>query len=294
MGQMRHRYASDSHNHSRFSPDGSNTAREMCERASELGLYYYTLTDHVECNNYSGGTSQDDNEDKRTFAEFNFKKNSANGFIEMQKLQEEFNENSGVRFLKGVELGQAMQNMDAAEDVVARDYDFVLASVHNVGGFEDFYWLDSVNQPDGFVDDLISKYFAEILEVIKWGKFNSLSHLTYPVRYISTKNGKPYSLDNHMDEIKTVLEAVIKNKKAIELNTSSLYYSGKVKETQPNQEILNLYHDMGAEYVTIGSDAHSIENLGGGIDEGMDMLKKAGFEEFTVFVKGEPVKLPLD
>ena len=40
----------DLHTHSDISYDGKNTPAEMCERAVELGLAAYSLTDHVECN----------------------------------------------------------------------------------------------------------------------------------------------------------------------------------------------------------------------------------------------------
>ncbi len=287
---MLHRYASDSHSHTTYSPDGSSTLREMCERAREIGLHYYTVTDHVEVNGYLG-----DEEDFVGFKDkpnFSFKESSAKGLEELLVLQSEFS--GAPRLLKGVELGQCMQNLPAAEEVSARDYDFILASVHNVGGFQDFYWLDYETVDKKYIDDLISKYFAELLETVKWGKFDSLSHLTYPVRYIRIPGGEVYSLDRHMDEIKTLLEAVIKNDKAIELNTSGLYNNPDIKTTQPPQELLNLYRQMGGKYITIGSDSHRASNLGRGIDEGLDMIKQAGFDEFTVYVNREPVLIPIE
>ena len=38
----------DSHNHSAQSPDGKNTLGEMAERACELGIEHYTVTDHLD------------------------------------------------------------------------------------------------------------------------------------------------------------------------------------------------------------------------------------------------------
>ena len=43
---MEHKYASDCHSHSNCSPDGEHSPGAMAERARELGLYAYTLTDH--------------------------------------------------------------------------------------------------------------------------------------------------------------------------------------------------------------------------------------------------------
>ena len=42
----------DVHNHSNLSPDGSNDPEEMVRRATELGIRYYSLTDHLEINKF--------------------------------------------------------------------------------------------------------------------------------------------------------------------------------------------------------------------------------------------------
>ena len=51
---MEHRFACDCHNHSHCSPDGDHSVEAMGARAGELGLYAWTLTDHCECQNWTG------------------------------------------------------------------------------------------------------------------------------------------------------------------------------------------------------------------------------------------------
>ena len=94
---------------------------------------------------------------------------------------------AGLHVRAGIELGQPMQNIEAAEDILdACDFDFALASVHNVQGMPDFYELD-YSQVD--LTKTLHQYFDEILETIEWGKFDSLAHLTYPWRYIVGEHG---------------------------------------------------------------------------------------------------------
>ena len=123
-----------------------------------------------------------------------------------------------------------MQNIEAAEDILdACDFDFTLASVHNVQGMPDFYELD-YSQVD--LTKTLHQYFDEILETIEWGKFDSLAHLTYPWRYIVGEHGlaiDDVQLSGRIDE---VLTALIKNGKALEVNTSGLRQ--KLGETMPN------------------------------------------------------------
>lgn len=267
---------SDCHSHSCFSPDGSDSVEAMLARAKELGLRYYALTDHCECNAY-----------KRD----GFDKSTAKGYQAMCALQEGLKQ-GGTVFLKGLELGQATQDKRSAEAVLQdKDYDFVLGSVHNIRGFEDFYFLDYDNVERSYIDDLLTRYFKEELELISWGKFDSLSHLTYPLRYIRDSAGNHVDLTGHMDEVEAVLSAVIREKKALEINTSGLRQ--EIGCTLPDLPVLSLYKKMGGEYVTIGSDAHRASDLGKGITEGMQALLQAGFENYTVYKKHEPIPVPI-
>ena len=96
------------------------------------------------------------------------------------------------RFYRGIELGQPNQDLEAAEQALAgRDYDFVIGSIHNIRGYEDFFFLDYSKIERSFIDALLETYWQEELEVIRWGKFDSLGHLTYPLRYIEGDHGIP-------------------------------------------------------------------------------------------------------
>ena len=34
------------------------------------------------------------------------------------------------------------------------------------------------------IDDLLDKYYKEYYETVKWGKFDVIGHITYPLRYV--------------------------------------------------------------------------------------------------------------
>lgn len=276
---MKYKYASDSHSHSNCSPDGKNSIDEMCERAKALGLYYYTVTDHFESNDADGSK-----------VGFNYNEHSPAAFKRMAESAERLHHD--VRLLKGIELGQAMQNLEAAEEAVKRPYDFVLGSVHNIIGFEDFYFLDYENMPDGYIDGLLTSYFGEMLDMVKWGKIDAVAHLTYPLRYIEGDHGIKINMEPHFDEIKNVFLAMIERGIALEINTSGLRQ--KIGRCLPDITYVNMYKALGGKLITIGSDAHSAEDLGKGIDEGLDMLKEAGYKEFAVFINHEPKMLPIE
>ncbi len=271
---MEHLYASDCHNHSACSPDGGDMAECMCQKAAELGLYAYTLTDHCECQEF----------------EAEYAPRVEKAWAEMERIKN--NLAGKLRFYRGIELGQPNQDLPAAEAALShREYDFVIGSIHNIRNFEDFYFLDYTKEGPDFIDRLLCAYWQELLEVIDWGNFDSLGHLTYPLRYIEGEHGISVDLAKHREAIDHVFLALIRRDKALEVNTSGLRQ--KIGRTMPDLPLLTRYHELGGRLVTLGSDAHRAEELGNGIDQGMELLRQAGFEEFTVFDHRRPVMLPL-
>ena len=179
---MEHRYAADCHSHSNCSPDGEHTQKAMVERAGELGLYAYTLTDHCECNEY----------------EEQYRERQARAWDEMERLCVP----EGLVFLKGIELGQATQNPEGAREAVEKyPYDFVIGSLHNMRGEMDFYYMDCREKTQDEIAGLLYRYWDELLEMIELGGFDSLGHLTYPLRYIQGEQGVIVDLERHYDRI---------------------------------------------------------------------------------------------
>ncbi len=269
---MKHTYASDCHNHSCCSPDGDHSVPAMLARAKELGLYAWTLTDHCECQKF----------------ETRYRERVRQAWEEMAGV-----EAGGLRFCRGIELGQPMEDLDAAQEALSgRDYDFVIGSLHNLRDKPDFYYMDAANMDPEALHALLDAYWDEILDMIAWGGFDSLGHVTYPLRYIQGERGVPVDMSRHAEKLDQVLAALVQAEKALEVNTSGLRQ--KLGETMPNLPILKRYHALGGRLVTLGSDAHCTEDLGKGIDQGMDLLKEAGFREFTIYEKRQPVMLPLE
>lgn len=269
---MKYRYISDAHMHSDCSPDAFDPMTMMCEQGAKLGLYSMTLTDHCEANAYY----QDE-----------YNKSIRQSFFESKKASVVFRDRLHV--YSGMELGQPMQDLKCAEEAVAScDFDFILASVHNINGYDDFY---SINYAGLDPDALFSKYLNEVLETVEWGKFDSLAHLTYPLRYMVGEHRLTVHMEEHAEKVDRILSRLAKSDKALEINTSGLRQS--IGATLPDYSIVKRFHELGGRYVTIGSDAHRWADIGAGIEEGLHIALKAGFEHFTVFSKHTPHLLPI-
>lgn len=261
----------DSHTHSDNSHDGHAPISLMCEVAASKELMGFAITDHCECDDP--------------------KLNMINRFAAVQfeilKAQASFRDQMTVTC--GIELGQAVYAPDVAEALLAKyKFDFVLASLHNNPGEVDFCHVDFRGKD---IHQLLSAYYDNVLKLAQWNKFDSLAHLTYPLRYIQGFQKIPVDMQPYDEVIREILKTIAQNGKAIEINTSTL--GQDLGMTMPSLDYVKLFKELGGEYVTIGSDAHWAKHIGSYLDVGMDMLKEAGFEYLTVFRRREPMMLKI-
>lgn len=258
----------DSHVHSDNSHDASHSVTYLCETAVDKNLMGISITDHCDINEYNQVP--------------NYELRIRQSIIDTRKAQMVF----GPRLLitTGIELGQPLQDMQATERALSlAKYDFIIGSLHNLADEEDFYFMD-YNQYD--VDDLLRRYFEELYRMAEWGGFDSLAHLTYPLRYIYNVKKVLWDLTPHYDVIDALFKKIIEKGIALELNTSGLRQS--IKETLPARPLLERYHSFGGELVTIGSDAHNVDALGSGIQAGMELLAQVGFGFFAFYRLRQP------
>lgn len=259
-------YIADYHLHTKISPDSKATLDEMCKAALKAGLSEIAVTDHFECNGWNGSNDTSYYDEKFSLDEINRSR---------KQYQDQ------LKIIHGVELGQATQELQLAEGLLARnDFDFILASMHNIRGKEDFYFLDYIKD-DKYL--LFDRYLDELVELTKWGQFDVLAHITYPQRYIVGDRKLDFNLTKFEEKIRFLFQKVVESGKGIEINTSGLRQ--KIGETLPGSYILNLYKQEGGEIITIGSDSHRPSDVGAGIREARDLAKSIGFKYIAVFEK---------
>lgn len=274
---MRFNNLSDSHVHSSCSFDAESTVDEMCRQALAEDLYSVTFTDHCECPEFFNPQSE--------YGDFT--KSVAESFALSQKAKENFL--GRLLVLSGIELGEPLHNYENTKAALnSESFDFVLASVHNLYNRKDFYFLEYEADK---VDKVLKDYFAELYDTAKWGGFDSLAHLTYPLRYIVGRSKIPVCLNDYVQEIDLILKELVKNEKALEVNVSGL--RNEICETMPNFEIIKRFKDLGGKYVTLGGDAHRASDLGKGLAQGANILLKAGFKEYTIYKEHKPVLLEI-
>lgn len=259
----------DCHIHSTLSPDGNDAPEIMAQRAFSLGIKHFTLTDHIE------------NEKLESWHYAEAMERSREVY---KALKAEYDGRMSIYF--GAELGQALYNLPQAEAILARyDYDFVLGSQHRTRSYPR---VDRLPNDKAAKYAYLDEYFEEVLALAEWGKFCALSHLTFPLRFISGDvGGTELDISRYSAVIDRIFDVIIKSDIALEVNSSGIRKGLHVP--MPSAEYIARYRERGGRLITVGSDAHRAEDIGADIPQCLQMLKDIGFAEICVFDRKKPV-----
>ncbi len=270
---MNYKFISDAHIHSDNSYDALDPTIKLCEHATNVGLYSITITDHCNCNEYNIKDS------RRAVRQ---------SFFLAKKAQSVYKESINV--FAGIELGEPTHNKFAANDALLQsDFDFVLAGIHKLKNSENFSKIKFTNDN---VNDIIDKYFLEIIDLINWGNFDSLAHLLYPFKFILKYPELKIDTDSISEKINIITKDLAQNNKALEID--NFMASELSDDTLSLSSILISFKNSGGKYITFGSNAHSCENIGSGIEKGLNTALYVGFTHFSLFKNRVPYLIPIN
>ena len=182
----------------------------------------------------------------------------------------------------GIELSEPHQHSKAVSRLLeSYPWDYALGALHWVGDrmiFDDAYF--TLAEKDAYAN-----YLAELQSMVDVGNFDVLAHMDMVKRYGYENYGK-YDPTENEDQIRSILKTVAKKNIALEVNTATLRRS--IKETSPSKKILEWFHAEGGRWITVGSDAHSPEDVGAGIDRALATVRATGFEVIACFTRRQP------
>ncbi len=266
----------DLHMHTSSSFDGNYSALQMTESAIANSVSTIAFTDHFDVDFYErhnlGVRQQTSYEDIMSVVE---------------------SQSDKIRILRGIEMGQPTYDVELTEKSLARyEYDFVIGSIHNLREMPDFGDLDYKSMTEERIYELLGQYFDEMLLLAKWNGFDTLAHLTYPMRYIVQAGRNEIELSRFDGIVDEIFSTLIANGKALEINTSGLRQP--IGKTMPTEDYVRRYRELGGELLTLGSDAHFTEHVGAGIDEGYAIAERCGFEYVTYFENRKPIRVKIE
>lgn len=257
----------DFHLHSSFSGDSDTPMEQMILRGIELGLTKMCFTEH---NDFDYPVTERE-------ADGFFEVNPDAYLYDFLKLREKYA--GKIALLFGVELGlQPHLSKRNAAFAKEHDYDFIIGSSHICHGKDPYYpaFYEGRSQEAAY-----REYFESILENLKvYSNFDVYGHLDYVVRY-GPKKDEGYSYEKYRDIFDAILKKLIAEDKGIELNTKGL--SKGLRDVNPCTAIIRRYRELGGEIITVGSDAHTPEQIAAHFEQAAAILTACGFRYYCTF-----------
>ena len=193
-----------------------------------------------------------------------------------------------LRIRKGVEMGlDALYYKTAARMIEGQDLDFVIGSLHLVDRKNPYYpsFWDEYSKHEAFAR------YAELLAETAQAEeiYDIIGHIGYIGKFYPHQD-KVFKYADYPDAIDTALKTFIEKGKGIEVNTSTLKNTASA---MPETAIVRRYFELGGEIVTVGSDAHTPEQVGFAVRDTLDLLKSIGFKYTCGFEGRQPIFMPI-
>jgi histidinol-phosphatase (PHP family) len=167
-----------------------------------------------------------------------------------------------------------------AELLAARDFDFVIGSVHFI--------IDGAVDMDDYsvwgtgrsAEEIWTRYFQTLGEAARSGLFDVLAHPDL-VKYWGGGRRPSGDLRRYYE---LAIEGIAESGIAVEVSTAGL--RKPVAELYPAPELLRMCIDAGAP-IALSSDAHGPEDVGAGYEHALELLAGLGVRELCTFSRRE-------
>ncbi len=268
---------SDFHMHSNFSGDSKAAVGHMIHGAVAKGLNTICFTDHNDPSfPYCEGE------------EGMFDLNTDHYIDTLIQTEPLYRDKITIRH--GVEIGiQKHIYKELSEYVNNYPFDFVIGSSHLCLGMDPYqskFWEERS------LKECLRLYFEDIrTNVHNFTDYDVYGHLDYIVRYAPNLNAD-FRFSDYSDILEDILKTIIEKGKGIEANSAGFRHGLNVPN--PCADILKLYHSLGGEILTTGSDSHKPEDIAFGYDRLEPLLLSCGFKYYTIFKNRKPEFIPID
>lgn len=267
----------NSHVHTHFSPDSTETPESMCRGAIERNMCGLAFTDHASLDSYILDNAY---------------RSILNSCEEARRLNEKF---PSLKVLSGVELSEVTRKPDYAVRLIkAVNPDTVLLSVHTAIINNKPVYFSKINfdsMETSEIYSLLKNYFRDVYNSVCAADFDILAHLTHPFYFINGKAHKNIPAYDFYEDIEKIFSAIIEKSKSLEINTSKL--DSDYNMLMPSEDLVRIYRQMGGSLISLGSDAHKAESLDLGFKETKNFLKKIGYNSYVYYEKRRPVAISL-
>ena len=249
---------SDCHIHPDFSIDAKSSAEEYVKRALEIGLERICFTTHIDLDphraaadlyiNIDGNWQIPDENAVRTY------------FFRIDNLRRKYGDK--IEIIAGFEFSFEPHFADKVGEFITNfKPEFTIGSVHAVEMLEitSRYFVPAAVRnfhPKKF----IKKYYDVVVEIAQSGMFSVIGHIDGYKKYLSRWWGLSLCEDIEGEVIDEVAPKIADAGARFEVNTSG--WRKGLCAPYPSATVIKSLVAAGVEVGSIGSDAHSVEDIG--------------------------------
>jgi histidinol-phosphatase (PHP family) len=193
----------------------------------------------------------------------------------------------------GLRVGIEADYVAGAEDRIgelleARDFDYVVGSVHFIGeaAVDQDRW-DVWEQERGDPDRVWGRYFEQLARAARSGLYDVMAH---PDLVKVWGAGRPGPERDPRHYYETAVDAIAETGVAVEISTAGL--RKPVGELYPAPALAAMLAEAGVPFV-LSSDAHLPEQIGYAYDQAVQLLRELDVSEIAVFERRERRMEPL-
>jgi histidinol-phosphatase (PHP family) len=192
-------------------------------------------------------------------------------------------ENTDVTLRVGLEIDWFPEVAREIEAILAEyPLDYALGSLHYVRGID----IGSRRQSPSFflgkeLVDALDIYFEEWGKAAESGLFDVLSHPDYFRKYLSLTHEMPVSFEEYGSKALDAFDILKNHGVGIGVNTSG--YRHGIGDLYPIKGFLQAAREVGIDTTVVGSDCHTVGDLGRNTMRAAQRLKKEGYTHISVF-----------
>jgi len=257
----------DYHIHERHSADTApgSTVEAYVRRAEALGLEEICFTTHLIVSGPDVATGIDPDEIPEYFQEI-----------------EEAQTSTSVRLRVGLEVDYFPGEEHRIERIINEyPFDFILGALHIVEDCDLGYRYGAERFFTRPMHKAIKTYFKWFRRAVESQLFDVMAHPDYFRRYLPSIGLRTPTFEEYTPEALEALEVVKEHHIGFEINSSG--YRHGIGDCYPTLEFVEAARRIGIENITIGSDSHSVEHLGGWLNHALETLTKAGYRKISVY-----------
>jgi len=248
----------DLHNHTTLCNHATGTIEQYIQRAIELKIDIYGFSDHAPMDfepEYRMNLSQ-----RKKYEQ------------DILQLKQKYKDQIDIRL--GYEVDYMRDPKFIEKEILEANVDYLIGSVHFLDdwGFDNPEFLKTYEKKD--IDQIWEEYFNTVSEMVKTGYFNIVGHLDLikVFKYLPKKDIKELS-SQCMQDIKD-------SGMTLEINSAGL--RKPIGEVYPSRILLEQAYKLDIP-ITFGSDAHSVEQVGYGYEDALNLAKDIGYKNCVVF-----------